>query len=53
MTVGGIVLAAGGGTRLGGRAKALLPHRGHPLLHTVVAALTAGGCDGITVVAGA
>ncbi|MDM7486805.1 nucleotidyltransferase family protein [Rhodococcus sp. GXMU-t2271] len=53
MTVAGIVLAAGGGTRLGGRAKALLPHRGRPLLHTVVAALTAGGCDEITVVAGA
>ncbi|NGP04873.1 nucleotidyltransferase family protein [Rhodococcus sp. 14C212] len=53
MTVAGIVLAAGGGTRLGGRAKALLPHRGRPLLHTVVAALTDGGCDEVTVVAGA
>ncbi|MFD5810093.1 nucleotidyltransferase family protein [Rhodococcus aetherivorans] len=53
MTVAGIVLAAGGGTRLGGRAKALLPHRGRPLLHTVVAALADGGCDEVTVVAGA
>ncbi|NLV78487.1 MAG: nucleotidyltransferase family protein [Rhodococcus sp.] len=49
----GIVLAAGGGSRLGGRAKALLPHRGRPLLHTVVDALTRGGCDEVFVVTGA
>ena len=53
MTVAGIVLAAGDGSRLGGRAKALLPHRGRPLLHTVVDALREGGCDEVVVVVGA
>ncbi|WP_068155356.1 nucleotidyltransferase family protein [Rhodococcus phenolicus] len=53
MTVAGIVLAAGDGSRLGGRAKALLPHRGRPLLLTVVDALRAGGCDEVVVVVGA
>ena len=53
MTVAGIVLAAGDGSRLGGRAKALLPHRGRPLLHTVVDALRQGGCDEVVVVVGA
>jgi nicotine blue oxidoreductase len=53
MTVTGIVLAAGDGSRLGGRAKALLPHRGRPLLHSVVDALEQGGCDETIVVVGA
>jgi nicotine blue oxidoreductase len=53
MTVAGIVLAAGDGSRLGGRAKALLPHRGRPLLHTVVEALREGGCNEVFVVVGA
>ncbi|WP_072809563.1 nucleotidyltransferase family protein [Rhodococcus zopfii] len=53
MTVAGIVLAAGDGSRLGGRAKALLPHRGRPLLHTVADALREGGCDEVVVVVGA
>lgn len=53
MSTVGIVLAAGDGSRLGGRAKALLPYRGRPLLHTVVEALSAGGCDEIVVVVGA
>ncbi|MEU5840952.1 nucleotidyltransferase family protein [Rhodococcus sp. NPDC047139] len=53
MSTAGIVLAAGGGSRLGGRAKALLPHRGRPLLHTVVDALLDGGCDEVLVVVGA
>jgi CTP:molybdopterin cytidylyltransferase MocA len=53
MTVTGIVLAAGDGSRLGGRAKALLPHRGRPLLHSVVDALERGGCDESIVVVGA
>lgn len=53
MPTAGIVLAAGDGSRLGGRAKALLPHRGRPLLHTVVDALLGGGCDEVVVVVGA
>ncbi|WP_241386758.1 nucleotidyltransferase family protein [Rhodococcus sp. CH91] len=53
MGTAGIVLAAGGGSRLGGRAKALLPHRGRPLLHTVVDALREGGCGDVVVVVGA
>lgn len=53
MTVAGIVLAAGDGSRLGGCAKALLPHRGRPLLHTVTDALRGGGCGEIVVVVGA
>ncbi|MEE2032305.1 nucleotidyltransferase family protein [Rhodococcus chondri] len=53
MSTVGIVLAAGDGSRLGGRAKALLPHRGRPLLHTVISALVEGGCDEIVVVLGA
>ncbi|WP_432677701.1 nucleotidyltransferase family protein [Rhodococcus pyridinivorans] len=53
MGTAGIVLAAGDGSRLGGRAKALLPHRGRPLLHTVVEALLEGGCDDVIVVVGA
>ncbi|MCT7290353.1 nucleotidyltransferase family protein [Rhodococcus sp. PAE-6] len=53
MPTAGIVLAAGDGSRLGGRAKALLPHRGRPLLHTVVEALLGGGCDEVVVVVGA
>jgi len=53
MSTAGIVLAAGDGSRLGGRAKALLPHRGRPLLHTVVDALRGGGCDEVLVVVGA
>lgn len=53
MSTVGIVLAAGDGSRLGGRAKALLPHRGRPLLHTVVDALLHGGCTEVVVVTGA
>lgn len=53
MVTAGIVLAAGDGSRLGGRAKALLPHRGRPLLHSVVDALGQGGCDEVIVVTGA
>ncbi|NEA15849.1 NTP transferase domain-containing protein, partial [Streptomyces halstedii] len=30
--VAGVLLAAGGGRRLGGRPKALLEHRGRPLV---------------------
>lgn len=49
----GLLLAAGGGRRLGGRPKALLPHRGRPLVEHAVAVLRAGGCSRIHVVLGA
>ena len=51
--VAGLLLAAGGGRRLGGRPKALLPHRGRPLAEHAVATLRAGGCDPVHVVLGA
>ncbi|QKW53005.1 NTP transferase domain-containing protein [Streptomyces buecherae] len=40
----GLVLAAGGGRRLGGRPKALLDHGGRPLVERAVRAARAGGC---------
>ncbi|WP_406286407.1 NTP transferase domain-containing protein [Embleya sp. NBC_00896] len=49
----GLLLAAGGGRRLGGRAKAGLIHRGRPLVEHGVAELRAGGCDRVVVVLGA
>lgn len=49
----GLVLAAGGGRRLGGRPKALLPHRGRPLVEHAVGELRAGGCARVHVVLGA
>ncbi len=48
-----LVLAAGGGSRLGGRPKALLPYRGRPLLEHVLAVAADGGCDGAVAVLGA
>ncbi|MFI9326493.1 NTP transferase domain-containing protein [Kitasatospora sp. NPDC052868] len=48
-----LVLAAGGGRRLGGRPKALLPYRGRPLVEHAVAVVRAGGCAAVTVVLGA
>ncbi|WP_189709748.1 nucleotidyltransferase family protein [Streptomyces anandii] len=51
--VAGLVLAAGGGRRLGGRPKALLTHRGRPLVEHAVAALRAAGCARVHVVIGA
>lgn len=51
--VAGLVLAAGGGRRLGGRPKALLPLHGRPLVEHAVAALRAGGCGQVHVVLGA
>lgn len=39
-----LVLAAGGGRRLGGRPKALLDHGGRPLVERAVRAARAGGC---------
>ncbi|MFA3876314.1 NTP transferase domain-containing protein [Streptomyces sp. MMCC 100] len=51
--VAGLLLAAGGGRRLGGRPKALLEHRGHPLVEHVVGTLRAAGCARVHVVLGA
>ncbi|MEU0340959.1 nucleotidyltransferase family protein [Streptomyces bobili] len=49
----GLLLAAGGGRRLGGRPKALLTHRGRPLVEHAVQALRAAGCTRVHVVLGA
>ncbi|MDN3294023.1 nucleotidyltransferase family protein [Streptomyces ficellus] len=51
--VAGLLLAAGGGRRLGGRPKALLEHRGRPLVEHAVGVLRAGGCQVVHVVLGA
>ncbi|MFI9719841.1 NTP transferase domain-containing protein [Streptomyces sp. NPDC052396] len=51
--VAGLVLAAGGGRRLGGRPKALLPHRGRTLLDHAAEALRAAGCTPVHAVLGA
>ncbi|MFK8909750.1 NTP transferase domain-containing protein [Streptomyces sp. YS-3] len=49
----GLLLAAGGGRRLGGRPKALLTHRGRPLVEHAVRMLREGGCARVHVVLGA
>ncbi|MFE3034195.1 NTP transferase domain-containing protein [Streptomyces canus] len=51
--VAGLLLAAGGGRRLGGRPKALLAHRGRPLIEHAVGVLRAAGCTRVHVVLGA
>lgn len=51
--VAGLLLAAGGGRRLGGRPKALLEHRGHFLVEHAADALRAAGCAPVHVVLGA
>lgn len=51
--VAGLVLAAGGGRRLGGRPKALLQHRGRPLVEHAVGVLRAAYCTRVHVVLGA
>jgi nicotine blue oxidoreductase len=51
--VAGVLLAAGGGRRLGGRPKALLTHRGRPLVEYAVRELRAAGCARVHVVLGA
>ncbi|MGW3623102.1 nucleotidyltransferase family protein [Streptomyces sp. NPDC000880] len=51
--VAGLLLAAGGGRRLGGRPKALLEHRGRPLVEHAVRVLREGGCGPVYVVVGA
>ncbi|MBL1067006.1 NTP transferase domain-containing protein [Streptomyces sp. 7-21] len=51
--VAGLLLAAGGGRRLGGRCKALLERNGRPLVEHAAAALRAAGCAPVHVVLGA
>ncbi|CAM5661548.1 4-diphosphocytidyl-2C-methyl-D-erythritol synthase [Streptomyces spiroverticillatus] len=51
--VAGLLLAAGGGRRLGGRPKALLDFRGRPLVEHAVRVLREGGCSQVYVVLGA
>lgn len=51
--VAGLLLAAGGGRRLGGHPKALLEHHGHLLVEHAVGALRAAGCARVHVVLGA
>lgn len=50
--IAGLLLAAGGGRRLGGQAKALLRHRGRPLVEHAAQALGDGGCAPVHVVLG-
>lgn len=49
----GLLLAAGAGRRLGGRPKALLPHRGGLLVEHAAQVLRDGGCSPVYVVLGA
>ncbi|MGW3244716.1 nucleotidyltransferase family protein [Streptomyces sp. NPDC001070] len=51
--VAGLLLAAGGGRRLGGRPKALLEYGGRPLVEHAARALRAGGCAPVHIVLGA
>ena len=52
MTTGAVLLAAGGGSRLGGRPKALLELGGVPLVMRQLVALSAAGIDELVVVLG-
>ncbi|MEV6103685.1 nucleotidyltransferase family protein [Streptomyces sp. NPDC051940] len=49
----GLLLAAGGGRRLGGRPKALLTMGGQPLVERAAEVLRAGGCGPLHIVLGA
>ncbi|HET7501625.1 MAG TPA: nucleotidyltransferase family protein [Kofleriaceae bacterium] len=51
--VGAVILAAGAGTRLGGVAKALLPHAGKSYLEAIASAARAVGLVDAVVVVGA
>jgi CTP:molybdopterin cytidylyltransferase MocA len=53
MEIAAVILAAGGGRRLGGRPKALLSHGGELLVERAVHTARAGGCDEVVVVLGA
>ena len=52
MTVGAVLLAAGSGSRLGGRPKALLELGGVPLILRQLVALSGAGVDEVVVVLG-
>lgn len=52
MSVGAVLLAAGAGTRLGGRPKALLELAGVPLILRQLIALSGAGVDEVVVVLG-
>jgi molybdenum cofactor cytidylyltransferase len=52
MSVGAVLLAAGAGTRLGGRPKALLELSGVPLILRQLIALSGAGVDEVVVVLG-
>lgn len=52
MTVGAVLLAAGAGTRMGGRPKALLELGGVPLVLRQLVALSGAGVDEVAVVLG-
>jgi molybdenum cofactor cytidylyltransferase len=52
MSVGAVVLAAGAGSRLGGRPKALLELGGVPLILRQLVALSGAGVDEVVVVTG-
>ncbi len=49
----GLLLAAGGGRRMGNRPKALLPYGGRPMVEHALGVLRAGGCTRVRVVLGA
>lgn len=51
--IAAVILAAGGGRRLGGRPKALLTHDGGLLVERAVRTARAGGCESVVVVLGA
>ncbi|MDF9816381.1 CTP:molybdopterin cytidylyltransferase MocA [Streptomyces sp. SPB162] len=51
--VAGLLLAAGGGRRLGGRPKALLEYAGRPLVEHALRALREAGCGPVHIVLGA
>jgi molybdenum cofactor cytidylyltransferase len=52
LAVGAVVLAAGAGTRLGGRPKCLLELAGVPLIRRMLIALAGAGIDEVVVVLG-
>lgn len=51
--IAGLLLAAGGGRRLGGHPKALLTYAGRPLVEHAARALRDGGCARVHIVLGA